>query len=213
MTLTNDQLTSLVTALVQKLYPTLLERIKQLESRVQVLESAGAAVQAQAQAQAAQPASDAPVKVKRKARNFADYCAIQELAGKGRTEKDISAELGIPYTTVRAYLRMTDSEIIKLKNKAQESARPVPPTTVIECPVSPTPYGEDGWREWPMKNRQLAETNKDAATGYPAEAPCLPTDVVSVMYENGYISAHMPADLIDWTQGGGVARWICHATD
>lgn len=78
-------------------------------------------------------------KPKRNQTDYGTYIKVKDLSDKGYLEKEIATELGIPYTTVRAYLRWTDAQIAKKKqqweekeNKSPEPEMPPQPYTVTE---------------------------------------------------------------------------------
>ena len=93
------QLEQQLAALVGQFLPPILERLEKLES-----------------GQVAAPAPTTKVR-KRKAMTAEMYDAVKYLSEHGRTDKEISEELNIPYTTVRAYLRLPADKLAELRRK------------------------------------------------------------------------------------------------
>ena len=60
---------------------------------------------------------EAQKSTKRQQTNYGTYVQIKSLSDDGVTDKDIASQLGIPYTTVRAYMRWTDEQIAKKKKE------------------------------------------------------------------------------------------------
>lgn len=75
----------------------------------------------------------------------------------------------------------------------------------VECPVSPEPFGSEGWREWTAELRDYAKQYRDE-TGYPLYYPTLPVNTVSVQYMNEVVETGVAAGSVDWAFGG-VIRW------
>ena len=75
----------------------------------------------------------------------------------------------------------------------------------VECPVSPEPFGSEGWREWTAELRDYARQYRDE-TGYPLYYPTLPVNTVSVQYMNETVETGVAAGSVDWAFGG-VIRW------
>ena len=99
-----------------QLFQTLLDRVQAAEARIKVLES-----------QAARP------RTKRMATDYPTYCVVKSLADQGLTEQAINKQIGIPYTTVRSYLRWDEDTIHKRRQEwdkrvatAQKKNKPDP---------------------------------------------------------------------------------------
>lgn len=69
----------------------------------------------------------------------------------------------------------------------------------IDAPRSPAPYGDVGWYEWTMDDKEKART-------VPDYRPCPAHFILSVMYMSGEIEREVLARAVDWANGG-VARW------
>lgn len=73
-----------------------------------------------------------PNKPKRNQTDYGTYIKVKDLSDKGYLEKEIATELGIPYTTVRAYLRWTDAQIAKKKQQWEEKENKSPEPEVLQ---------------------------------------------------------------------------------
>lgn len=73
-----------------------------------------------------------PNKPKRNQTDYCTYIKVKDLSDKGYLEKEIATELGIPYTTVRAYLRWTDAQIAKKKQQWEEKENKSPEPEVLQ---------------------------------------------------------------------------------
>lgn len=71
-------------------------------------------------------------KPKRNQTDYGTYVKVKDLSDKGYLEKEIATELGIPYTTVRAYLRWTDAQIAKKKQQWEEKENKSPEPEVSQ---------------------------------------------------------------------------------
>lgn len=199
--MTPEQMEQYLVTIVRTLMPTLIKRVNELEERVKGLETAS------------EPAP-AP-KERRRRITYDDYQKIDNLAASGLGDKDIARELGMAYTTVRKIMRMSESEVEKLRKKSgvQESnVKLVDPVendwTVVETePAEEKLAARAGWRSWSMKQKEVADLSKRPSDDFPLEAPCNPTDFVDVMYMNEYVSKGLLATDVDWGCAGGV-KWF-----
>lgn len=116
------QLEQQLAALISQFLPPILERLEKLES-----------------GQVTAPAPNTKVR-KRKAMTAEMYDAVKYLSEHGRTDKDISQELNIPYTTVRAYLRLPADKLAELRRKQMEGVKDKASEEVVQPsePVTPT---------------------------------------------------------------------------
>lgn len=73
-----------------------------------------------------------PNKPKRNQTDYGTYVKVKDLSDKGYLEKEIATELGIPYTTVRAYLRWTDAQIAKKKQQWEEKENKSPEPEMLQ---------------------------------------------------------------------------------
>lgn len=97
------QLEEQLTALITRFLPPILERLEKLE--------------------AGQTTAPAPATRKRKPLTAETYDMVKYLSKHGRTDREISEELKIPYTTVRAYIRLTPERVTKLRHKQLDDMR------------------------------------------------------------------------------------------
>lgn len=227
------QLEQQLDALITRFLPPILERLEKLEA-----------------GQKSAPATSAR---KRKAMTAEMYDAVKYLSKHGRTDKEISTELNIPYTTVRAYLRLSPERVTELRRKQLDTlrdkaseevsqdtepekpaqSREPNPTGIhlglemvqdvyenmpeepvggvgepyeVACDQSPGEFGENGWWEWSLDNKQLAEQYKQA-DGYPFYYPVERNTILTVQYMNENVQKGIVSQEVDWTPNGGVLRW------
>lgn len=193
-----------LTALIKQFLPAFTARMKTLEDRIAVLE--GQLREAPAQQR------KLPVKTKRVPRTYEAYAQVSELAAQGLEAKVIAERTGIPQSTVRSYMKMSEEEAEALRDKDVE--REIKASTVgeaknymiTECQRSSGEYGDAGWFEWTPTHRQSADAHK-TVDGFPYYAPCAPDDLVTVMYANEYIARGLVARNISWGTAGGVVRF------
>ena len=129
-----------INKLITQFLPPVTERLKNLEQAVLALQAAPA------------PAAAPAIEKKRKAMTADMYDTIKHWADAGKTEKEIAEQLSVPYTTVRAYLRLTQERIAALyakrdKAKAQESkkkaSQQVSPQPQEAAPTQPSAPVDD----------------------------------------------------------------------
>lgn len=76
----------------------------------------------------------------------------------------------------------------------------------VACDPSPGEFGENGWWEWSLDNKQLAEQYKQA-DGYPFYYPVERNTILTVQYMNENVQKGIVSQEVDWTPNGGVLRW------
>lgn len=191
-------------ALIAQVLPALFTRIAALES--------SAAARAAAPAPAAAPKAEMK-KNRRNPLTYEAYCKVKEMVDSGMTERDVAKETGIPYTTVRSYVRMDEARIQELKTKAENKAAVVAAEVeentkgiVVNTPLSPGEFGEAGWHEWTPEFRQQADTTR-CEDGYPWYQPAEREQHVTVMFANETIERNMVASDVRWGMDGGVIRF------
>lgn len=89
------------------------------------------------------PEVEKPKSTKRQQTDYPTYVKTKSLSDSGMTEKEIAAEMGIPYTTVRAYLRWTDEQAARKKQQwdaKKSNIKYIEPEAVVIVPKEPVVY-------------------------------------------------------------------------
>lgn len=113
------QLEQQLDALITRFLPPIMERLEKLE--------------------AGRTTAPSTSTRKRKALTAEMYDAVRHLSKHGRTDKEISEELKIPYTTVRAYLRLSPERVTELRRKQLDIIRGKASEEALQAPEPETP--------------------------------------------------------------------------
>lgn len=111
-----QQLEQTVQALIQQFLPPVTQRLAAAEARADAAEARIAALESGG----VKTTASAPSERKRIPTDAPTYYVVKGLADQGMSEKQIEAQTGVSYTTVRAYLRWKPEQLAKKNQEWQE---------------------------------------------------------------------------------------------